>query len=144
MANIFETIREIKEITGFNRAEALEALREAETSDDFTLGNFRFIESSSIDDIMAEEMESCEYTLGCYAAGAIADATGWPTVLIEAAQSGDEFQKIGQAISEQEYTSELQDVVRRYDGYGAHFALYDRHEHDIVIGRATWYVFKVQ
>lgn len=143
MTNVFKTIREIKEVTGFSRAEALEVLREAESSDDITLGKFRFIDCSSIDDIMAGEMESCTYTLGSYSAGAIADATQWPEFLIKAAQKAEEFEKIGRAIVDEGCLPDLQHIVAGYDGYGPHFAHYDGHEHEIMIGRATWYVFRV-
>lgn len=144
MTDVYKLIREINNVTGFNRAEALEALREAETSDDFTLGNFRFIHSSSIDSIMADEMESCEYTLGCYSARAIADATCWPVSLIEVAQKAEEFEKIGRAIVDEGHTSDLQNLVAGYDGYGPHFAHYDGYEHEITAGRNIWHVFKVQ
>lgn len=143
MNNVFETIREIKEETGLNRAEVLAVLRDMEVSDDITQGQFRFIDSSSIDDIMCGEMESCEYTLGCYSAGAIADATCWPVSLIEAAQKGEEFEKIGREIVDGGHTGELQELVSKYDGYGPHFAHYDGEEREITVGRATWYVFKV-
>lgn len=143
MTNVFNIIREINNVTGFNRAEAIEALREAEIADDFTLGRFRFIHSSSIDSIMADEMESCEHTLGCYSAGAIADATQWPEFLIKAAQKAEEFEKIGSAIVDEGHTPDLQNIVAGYDGYGPHFAHYDGEEHEITAGRNIWHVFKV-
>lgn len=61
--------------------------------DDFYVGNVRFIAADSIDEIQADEMESDSYVLGCFNAYAIAGATDWPAVLIEATQKGGEYEK---------------------------------------------------
>ncbi len=141
MTNVFEHIRDIKEVTGFNRAEALDVLRwMSEGKADFTEHGFRFIHHEVIDSVMVEELESDAYTLGCCSDWVIADATGWPVILIEAAQQGEQFEKLGDAISAQGYTDSLQEQIVRWDGYGPHFAHYDGEERDI---GGIWYVFKV-
>lgn len=108
--------------------------------DDFTVDNVRFIKAAEIDSIQADEMEGDSYILGCFNACAIADATGWPVVLIEAAQKGEEFEEIGKGMS-REQVEALQQIYCRADGYGHHFNSYDFSEEEITMDGIDYYVF---
>jgi len=106
-----------------------EEVHEAISGDeqDFTIGNVRFIHADVIDSVLAEEIGSDTYTLGCFTAWAIADATGWPPEVIEAAQEGDAHQKLGEAMTK-EHIEKLAEIYSSSDGYGHHFNNYDGEE----------------
>ena len=108
--------------------------------DDFTVDNVRFIKAEAIDSIQADEMEGDSYVLGCFNASAIAEATGWPVVLIEAAQKGEAFEEIGAGMS-REQVEALQQIYCRADGYGHHFNSYDFSEEEITLDGIDYYVF---
>lgn len=108
--------------------------------DDFTVDNVRFIRADAIDIIQADEMENDSYILGCFNASAIADATGWPVVLIEAAQKGEAFKEIGDGMT-REQVEALQQIYCRADGYGHHFNSYDFSEEEITLGGIDYLVF---
>ena len=120
-AQTFTLYRELADM-GCDAREVIECM-ESEDSD-FESGNYRFIHSGCIDQILADEMEADEYLLGCFASWAIADATGWPIALIEAAQKAEDFQEIGEAMTK-EQIYELGQVLANTDGYGHHFSSYD-------------------
>lgn len=108
--------------------------------EDFTVDNVRFIATDTIDEIQVDEMESDSYCLGCFTADAIADATGWPVVLIEAAQKGEAFEEIGEAM-DREHIKTLQQIYSRADGYGHHFNRYDFSQEEITIDGRYYFVF---
>jgi len=94
---------------------------------DFTIDNVRFIHADVIDSVLAEEIGSDAYTLGCFTAWAIADATDWPLEIIEAAQAGEAYEKIGEAMTK-EHIETLAEIYSSSDGYGNHFNSYDSEE----------------
>ena len=108
--------------------------------DDFTVDNVRFIKAAEIDSIQADEMGGDSYILGCFNARAIADATGWPVVLIEAVQKGEAFEEIGKGMSREQIEA-LQQIYSRADGYGHHFNSYDFSEEEITLDGIDYYVF---
>ena len=99
---------------------------------DYSTGNWRIIDNNFIDDILANELEGDPYVLGSFAAWVIADATGWPLDLIEAAQKADLYQSIGEGM-EYEQIHEVARIYAQHDGYGSHFATYDSEEHEIYV-----------
>lgn len=107
--------------------------------DDFEVDGVRFIRNDAIDGILAEELESDAYMLGCFNASAIADATGWPMVLIEAASDSPE--KLGQAIIDEGFVEALAEVYSNYDGYGHHFNNYDGNSEEVKFNGVDYYVF---
>ena len=107
---------------------------------DFEVDNVRFIDSDHIDRIQADEMESDSYILGCFNASAVADATGWPIALIEAAQKGEAFSEIGDALT-REQVEALQHIYSRADGYGHHFNSYDGSEEELGADGRLFHVF---
>lgn len=107
---------------------------------DFEVNNVRFIRSDEIQEILEEELSSDLYILGCFTASAIAEATGWPLVLVEAAQKGEAFEAIGEAMTE-ENISNLASIYASVDGYGHHFNHYDFGEEEITIDGVDYLVF---
>lgn len=117
---------------------------------DFEVNNVRFISSEMIDEIFADELESDSYLLGCFNTWAIADATGWPIALIEAAKKGEAYQEIGDAMT-REHVERLVEIFTDVEGsragsggYGPHFNSYDGSEAEITIGDITYHVFDNQ
>ena len=108
--------------------------------DDFTVDNVRFIAAEVIDEIQVDEMENDSYRLGCFTAYAIAKATDWPVVLIEAAQKGEAFEEIGEAM-DRKHIETLQQIYSREDGYGHHFNGYDFSQEEITIDGRYYFVF---
>lgn len=108
--------------------------------DDFTVDNVRFIRADAIDSIQADEMENDSYILGCFNASDIAAATGWPVVLIEAAQKGEAFEEIGEGMTRDQVEA-LQQIYYRADGYGHHFNSYDFGEEKITLDGIDYLVF---
>ena len=117
-----------------------EVLNNALSDDDFEVDNTRFIADESIDQIQADEMQADSYILGRFNAYAIAEATGWPVVLIEAAQKGEAFEEIGDAMS-REQVEALQQIYCSADGYGHHFNGYDGNEEEIEVNGKLFHVF---
>lgn len=107
---------------------------------DFTVGDYRFIRTDAIDEILADELANDDYLLGYFNASFIAGVTGWPIVLIEAAQNGEQYEAIGKAIADDGFLQEMAEAYAKADGYGPHFARYDGHEHKI----GSYYAFKVE
>lgn len=108
--------------------------------DDFTVNDVRFIDADSIDDILVDELMSDNYLLGCFTPEAIEYATDWPIVLIEAAQKGEAFEAIGEAMTK-EHVEKLAEYYSGADGYGHHFNSYNGSEERYRIGNKDFYVF---
>lgn len=107
---------------------------------DFEVDNVRFIKDSEILDVLADELANDEYLLGCFNASAIAEATGWPQVLIEAAQKGEAFEEIGKAMTGED-VMQLAHIYSQADGFGHHFNSYDFSEEEIIINGELFHVF---
>ena len=117
-----------------NYADSVELLYKsvvnAET--DYSTGNWRIIDNNYIEDVLADELTSDPYVLGSFAAWVIADATGWPLDLIEAAQKADLYQSIGEGMTD-EQIKEVAQIYAQHDGYGSHFSPHDSEEHEIYV-----------
>ena len=98
---------------------------------DINTENWRLINAENIDSILANELSFDPYILGCFSAWAIADATDWPVALIEAAQKGEAFGEIGDAMTT-EQIEKLAEIYAAADGYGHYFASYDGVTHEII------------
>lgn len=107
---------------------------------DFEVDGVRFIDDECIDDVLQDELAADEYILGCFNAWAIAQATGWPVALIEAAQKGEQYAEIGKAMTG-EHVANLAEIYAREDGYGHHFNGYDFSEEELQIGKSFYHVF---
>ena len=97
---------------------------------DFEVGGVRYIHADVILSVLVEELTNDEYILGCFAAGCIAEATGWPAVLIEAAQKGGAYAEIGAAM-DADQVRRLAEIYSSADGFGHHFNVYDGGEEEL-------------
>jgi hypothetical protein len=109
--------------------------------DDFTVDDYRIISEDSIDHILVDELSNDEYMLGCFASWAIADATGWPVSLIEAAQKGEQYDEIGDGMTN-EHVEKLAQILVSNDGYGHHFSSYDGKTNEFTVDGKTFYAFR--
>ena len=143
MVDYIDTYTQIYNIVGSHEetAKLLYAITGSDEAD-YETDNWRIIHANYIDGILADEIGCDSYILGCFSADAIADATGWPYDLIRAAQKGEAFSEIGDAMT----TDQIQKLAEIYaaaDGYGHHFAHYDHYEHEIGTGSAGYYLFRI-
>jgi len=118
--------------------EAVRMMRDCE--DDFVAGDYRFIRGDAIDQILEDEISNDEYVLGCFKDTFIAECTGWPLALIQAAQKGEAYEALGKAIIQEGYVERMAAEYASADGYGHHFASYDGHEHDV---GPDYYAFRI-
>jgi hypothetical protein len=129
--------RDVRELVGGDWREAVAQM--AIDASDFECGGYRFIHKDDIDDILADELSSDEYVLGCFNARFIADVTGWPVALIEAAQKGEQYEAIGKGIIDGGHVTELAQAYASADGYGHHFNSWDGSEEEFV----NYYAFRI-
>ena len=125
-----------------NWREVLES--ELSQGDDFTVDSVRFIREDSILSIMAEEIFSDDYLLGCFNASFIASNSSLNLELIEACQEGDAVEAIGKALNDTLTDTEKEAFCEAYasaDGYGHHFNHYDGNEESITINGTEYLVF---
>ena len=136
-----DTIAELlKECDNLDFDECVEAMNEmdAETND-FEVGDYRFIEQSDIDEIMQDELGNDRYMLGCFTDWFLADILGTSPEAIKKMQEAEAFEGIGEMVLAANKLEELQSEYVSQDGYGHHFAHYDGHSHEV----GTYYAFKV-
>ena len=129
---------------GIDARELIEQLESLET--DFEVANYRFIAESEIDEIMANEMESDPYILGCFNAWFIADNTDLSLDIVEALQAAEKSDAIGQHIIDNNQVEAMQTEYASADGYGHHFSSYDGETHeDLFAGseEGPYYGFRV-
>ena len=112
-----------------------------DSEQDFDVDGVRFIHDDIILDVLADELTNDGFILGCFAAVCIAEATGWPVVLIEAAQSGHAYQQIGAAM-DKDQVRKLAEIYSGADGFGHHFNAYDGGEEELTVdGFGLFHVF---
>lgn len=141
--NELKTIEQIKEYCNslFSTPDYEEVIENvANNVTDFQVNEVRFISADCIHEVLEDELACDEYLLGCFNADAIADATGWPIALIEAAQKGEQYEEIGKAMTG-EHVAELARIYSSADGYGHHFNQYDGNEETVIIRGNEYYVF---
>lgn len=122
----------IENTIDLDNSELIEALTEIDNlSDDFEVGNYRFISVGEIDEIQQNELEGDLYILGCFNASFLAGVLDIDQDVIESMQSSEAFEAVGKLIISMDKLEELQSEYASVDGYGHHFAHYDHHEHEI-------------
>lgn len=126
---------ELKE-NSFNSDERRTIIESMDTND-FIIGNYRFINMDKIDEIQKDELLSDTYTLGCFTSWFIADITGLTCDVVEKAQETESFELLG-ALMEKEI-DEVQEKYASVDGYGHHFSGYDGSEVEI----DGFYMFRI-
>lgn len=134
-------IKEIKSIVGDFWREVLEEV--LDDNNDFEVGNYRFISSEFIDEIMCEELSNDEYILGCFCTWFLSDILEIDQDVIDAMKEAEAFEAIGKLVIS---LGKLEDVQQGYvsnDGYGNHFAHYAHEENEIHIDGKDYYYFRV-
>ena len=137
IAEIISDARYLKNEFGFESYEWREAISSVDNLiDDFEVGNYRFIKSEAIDEIMQEELLSDLYVLGGCTPWFIAEITGLDTDAIEKAQAKDSYEVLGALLAKDIET--VQSKMVQYDSYGHHFNHYDGNE----IEWNDYYIFR--
>lgn len=140
----FSEIKQVKEFCDnlFSTPDWREVVQNIiDGDDDFTVDDVRFIKSDSIDSVLADELSGDAYVLGCFNASFIADVTGWPIALIEAAQKGDGTEALGQAIIDCGFCEKMAEEYASADGYGHHFNSYDGGEEEETFNGVAYHIF---
>lgn len=146
---------EIKDLKAFcenlhSEPEWREVLEESTTgqlageNDDFEVNNVRFIKESEILSIMAEEIFSDEFYLGCFNASFIAANSDLNYELLKACQESEAFEAIGKALNDTLTDEEKESFCEVYAseaGYGHHFNGYDFSEDEVYINGTLYLVF---
>ena len=108
---------------------------------DFEVDGVRFIHDDVILSVLADELTNDEFILGCFAAGCIAEATGWPEVLITTVQKAEAYAEIGAAM-DADQVRKLAEIYSSADGFGHHFNRYDGSEEELIVdGFGLFHVF---
>lgn len=139
----YTEIKKIKAFceTLFSTPDWREVVQKIEAGEnDFMVNDVRFINDNDIQSILEDELANDEYTLGCFSASAISQATDWPQFLIEAAQKAEEYEAIGKELTG-EHISALASIYIEYDGYGHHFNHYDGVAEELTVNDECFYVF---
>lgn len=113
-------------------------------SDDFEVGNVRFIANDSILSIMADEIFGDDYTLGCFNASFISESSSLNYELVKACQDAEAYQAIGKALNDtldQEQKESFCEAYVSADGYGHHFNHYDFGCEELQINGKLYHVF---
>lgn len=138
MENVLKIMKELKE-EGFDREDRKEIMGYfLDEECDFEVGNYRFISSAVIDDILKEELLQYEYALGCFSDWFIADVTGLNLDTVQKNQKSKNYELLGALMAKS-----IDEVVSKYvssDSYGNHFASYDSDEHELSNG---YYFFRI-
>jgi len=111
---------------------------------DFTVDNVRFINTDDILEIMADEIFSDEYILGCFNAGFIANNSDLNYELVKACQNAEAYEAIGKALNATMTHDEKENFCAAYasaDGYGHHFNGYDFSEEELATSKGFFHVF---
>ena len=96
--------------------------------DDFTVDNVRFIKDSAILEIMADEIFSDDYVLGCFNASFISENSDLNYELVIACQESGAFEAIGKALNDTLTQDQKESFCANYasaDTFGHHFNHYD-------------------
>ena len=114
-----------------------ELIEKLEGENDFTIdgspGEYRFIKTAEIDQVMQDELESDEYTLGCFNANFLTHILNAPIEAIEAMQKAEAYEALGIWIIQSGKIEKLQQKYVSADGYGHHFAGYDSNELELTL-----------
>jgi hypothetical protein len=112
--------------------------------DDFTVDNVRFIADDNILSIMADDIFSDNYCLGCFNASFIASNSNLNFELVEACQQAEAFEAIGKALNDtldQDGKESFCEAYASADSYGHHFNGYDFSESEYRFNGKLYHVF---
>lgn len=107
---------------------------ESELCNDFEIcyesHEYRVIKTDDIPEIMADELSSNEYILGCFNAWFLAGILDISQDVIEAMQQSEAFEAVGKLIIDLGKLGELVEGYISADGAGHHFSCYDFSEEE--------------
>lgn len=112
--------------------------------DDFEVGGVRFIKDSQILSVMADEVFSDDYCLGCFNASFIAENSNLNIELVEACQQSEAFEAIGKALNATLSDVDKEAFCEAYasaDSYGHHFNSYDGNSEEQRFDGVLYHVF---
>ena len=138
-----DQIREIKAVLDAEGVDWKDFIQKSRESDDFEIGEFRFIHESAIDDIVVCQYEDDPYVLGCFNDWFIADNSTLSLDIVQALQSAGAFDAIGQHLID---SGEYEDVIIeacRIDGYGHMMNSYDGSTREDLLAPAGFYFWRV-
>ena len=136
-------IREIRSVIDALDIDWREFIREARECDDFELDGYRFIREAAIDDIVVGQYEDDAYILGCFNDWFIADNSSLSLDIVQALQSAEKFEAIGQHLID---SGEARDMILeacRIDGYGHMLDSYDGDTNEDLLELAGFYFWRV-
>lgn len=119
--------------------EVVENIAEGQT--DFYVDDVRFISDEVILSVMAEELSSDLYCLGCFNAHFLAPHMGIDQDIIEALQEAEGFEQLGKLIIEMCDMENLAEEYAIADGFGHHFNSSDGNSEEITINNVLYHVF---
>lgn len=118
--------------------EANESNESANTTDyDYLVVAENYIQTAVEDNISSDE-----YVLGCFNAWFIANVTGWPLFLVEAAQTDEGRAKLGEAIVSEGFVPAMAEAYISADGAGHSLSGYDGTEHELNLSLGCFSVFR--
>lgn len=130
--------RKIQKITDFDSSTTRDVLDEITSgTDDFTLGNFRFITKNEIDRIQQDELASDTYALGCFDAHFLGSILGIDADVVTRMQNADLHEAVGMLVESSGKLEEVQQGYANANGYGQHFNTYDGSEYEA----GDYYIF---
>ena len=141
MKTLLRKLKDDYRFDGDERREIIENMDNLEV--DFEVGNYRFINSNDIDEIMQNELEGDTYILGCFNAWFLADILEIDQDIIEGFQKQEAYDSLGKLILSMDILEELQQEYASQDGYGHHFSHYDHSENIIILNNNQYYIFRI-
>ena len=139
--SVVTVVRALK-AEGFDVGERREII-ELLPDDDITIGNYRFVAESAIDDILANELESDPYVLGCFNAYFITSHSTLDCEIVEALQAGDKYEALGNHLINNDCVKAMAQDYASADGYGHHFSQYDGSEVELELDSKDYYMFRI-
>ena len=107
----------------------------------FEVDNVRFIKESDILEILANELESDLYLLGCFNAEFLSGVIDIEQDVIEAMQEVEAYEAVGKLIISLGKVEAVAEMYSDLDGYGHHFNGYDFSMEEIKINDELYYIF---
>ena len=138
-----QQIREIKAILEAEGVDWKDFIRESRESDHFEIDGFRFIRESAIDDIVVAQYEDEPYVLGCFTDWFIAENSSLSIEIVQALQSAEKFEEIGQHLIDSGKAEEMILEACRIDGYGHMMNSYDGDTREDLLSPAGFYFWRV-
>lgn len=113
----------------------------AGSEDDFEVDGVRFIADDSILEILADELGSDNYILGCFNASFLSGITGIDRNVFDAMRKAGAYEAVGKLIKSLGKLEEVAEEYAKADGFGHHFNWYDFGEEEFEFEGQIYHVF---